>query len=416
MLAADIPNLSQTGPSTSMNLPLLGVPVSFLQVFIAECGGRAKLWSLTTAQVCEQFIIRRTNRSISICDHLLSDPANGITTANLFISHCWQYVFLDTVDAITSYFEGKALSETEPEPIIWIDIFSLPQHGRSKIASDWLQTTFIDAIAHIRNMLMILTPWNQPLTLTRAWCVFELFACVHTKSSFNIALPPSEAPIFRECFASPSNTNAFRQAIASIKSKNSIATEKGDLLSIHGAIRESVGFEMLDRMVSSLLSAWMVSVLEDHVHITSGKEDQEEYAGWLDTLGMLHFSMESFDKAAPLLTTYLEIRQRVLGTDHFDTMKCGANLGVALFNEGDCQRAEPLLLDNLARTRRIFGEEHFTTISVMAQLGYLRLKQLEYKAAGSIFLESLARWKARTERKKAVTVDDESLAIELFEG
>ncbi len=43
---------------------------------------------------------------------------------------------------------------------------------------------------------MVMTPWDNPVSLTRAWCLVELFACRSSGSRFNVALPPCERARF----------------------------------------------------------------------------------------------------------------------------------------------------------------------------------------------------------------------------
>jgi hypothetical protein len=41
-------------------------------------------------------------------------------------------------------------------------------------------------------LVMVLTPWTNPVTLTRAWCILELFACCNSRSRFELAIPPEQ--------------------------------------------------------------------------------------------------------------------------------------------------------------------------------------------------------------------------------
>ncbi len=37
-------------------------------------------------------------------------------------------------------------------------------------------------------MVMVMTPWDNPVSLTRAWCLVELYACRSSGSRFDVAL------------------------------------------------------------------------------------------------------------------------------------------------------------------------------------------------------------------------------------
>ncbi|KAJ3037147.1 Kinesin light chain 3 [Rhizophlyctis rosea] len=84
---------------------------------------------------------------------------------------------------------------------------------------------------------MILYPWHSPIALSRAWCVYELFAAVEAKAEFEITLPPSQTHDFIR--SSQDNPRQFYNTIASLKSENCAASKKEDLDAIHKAIRDA---------------------------------------------------------------------------------------------------------------------------------------------------------------------------------
>ena len=45
--------------------------------------------------------------------------------------------------------------------------------------------------------VMVLNPWNEPLVLSRLWCLWELHCAVATGSSFGICLSPEQRAAFR---------------------------------------------------------------------------------------------------------------------------------------------------------------------------------------------------------------------------
>ena len=47
---------------------------------------------------------------------------------------------------------------------------------------DFWTTTFKDQVAVIGHTLLILHPWDKPIPLTRAWCVWEMYCTLDTKA------------------------------------------------------------------------------------------------------------------------------------------------------------------------------------------------------------------------------------------
>lgn len=162
--------------SNSLPFPKHGIKVSFLVQFIQSVG-RANLGGKTTTDVCNEYIKPATQMSqLSYCELLTSrgDPAVG--KARVFISHAWKYLFLDVVSALENHFSGAM------DTIIWFDLFSNNQHKAVDLDFSWWCGTFQSAIKEFNHTVMILTPWKDPIPLTRGWCIFELY-CTNVTNS-----------------------------------------------------------------------------------------------------------------------------------------------------------------------------------------------------------------------------------------
>ncbi|MFQ5503684.1 MAG: tetratricopeptide repeat protein [Planctomycetota bacterium] len=94
-------------------------------------------------------------------------------------------------------------------------------------------------------------------------------------------------------------------------------------------------------------------------------------AAILTTIGNTYVSLGRHAEAEPHLAEALEIRERVLGKQHRDTLRSMNFLGQALWKQGKLDQAEPLLRESLARSRSAFGEEDRETLSVANNLGIL---------------------------------------------
>ena len=136
----------------------------FLQAFKSKWQHLIRGW--TTEQVCQQLVKTLTSRSGgSMCDDLHAAGSGDVGEANLFLSHTWGDVFIDTVDAALGVVEQAASGNV----YIWFDVFSTSQHSALDIpSSEWMQV-FQQAIEKMGSVAMVLHPWNDPLVLKRAW-------------------------------------------------------------------------------------------------------------------------------------------------------------------------------------------------------------------------------------------------------
>jgi len=75
--------------------------------------------------------------------------------------------------------------------VIWFDLFSNNQHKAIDLDFDYWSTTFQSAIQSFGHTVMVFAPWDDPIPLTRAWCLWELYCTVQTSSRFDIAMTTS---------------------------------------------------------------------------------------------------------------------------------------------------------------------------------------------------------------------------------
>jgi hypothetical protein len=164
--------------------PKHGVALPYLEECIAQCGGRDALDGLTTTEMCEKFVKPVTARfKCSLLDLMReAKHPHFRAQADVFISHAWKFRFLDVVSALQHHFRDR------PDIVIWFDLFSNNQHRASELPFEWWSTTFREAIQSFGYTVLVLAPWNDPIPLKRAWCLFEIYQTVSTGSKFEIAM------------------------------------------------------------------------------------------------------------------------------------------------------------------------------------------------------------------------------------
>ena len=80
--------------------------------------------------------------------------------ATVFISHAWEYGFIQTMDVILE------LALRDMHAYFWLDVFVVNHNKpRSVHPLVWWTTTFIAIIRAIGEVVLVLSPWNKPLAL-----------------------------------------------------------------------------------------------------------------------------------------------------------------------------------------------------------------------------------------------------------
>jgi hypothetical protein len=143
-----IHSLADTDDVTPM--PKDGIPLSYIINNIVNLFGRHNLEGLTTSTVNENFIIPETNiTKLSYCEYLRSNNCSLVDTAQVFISHAWNNLFLDVIDALSNHFQST------PDIIIWFDLFSNNQHKAIDLDFHWWCNTFKSAIEALGHTVMV---------------------------------------------------------------------------------------------------------------------------------------------------------------------------------------------------------------------------------------------------------------------
>jgi hypothetical protein len=156
-----------------------GVAVAYLSLLrsILPSVGR-----MSCSQFCQMYVSPRTSRSCGSVAEVLSegdDTRGFVGEATWFVSHTWTNSFLDTLDAILLFFQGRNDAATAK---IWIDVLVTPQittSSCSKSSSFWM-TSFTSNIARMGRLLLVVDVWNNPSALRRAWfALLPLAVSIH---------------------------------------------------------------------------------------------------------------------------------------------------------------------------------------------------------------------------------------------
>jgi len=99
-----------------------------------------------------------------------------------------------------------------------------------------------------------------------------------------------------------------------------------------------------------------------------------EHADTLDAewnLARILRSQGKLAEAEPLTREAMEKRRRVLGDDHPDTLASINTMATLLQDQGKLAEAEPLMREAMEKGRRVLGEEHADTVNYIGHMGLL---------------------------------------------
>ena len=314
--------------------PQLGVKISHVDDFFEVCGGRDKLEGLTTKEVCEQFIKPMTeHHECSYCDLLRLSNNPGVGVATVFVSHAWKYQFLNVVSALQLHLRE------ESDKIVWFDLFSNNQHKASVLPYEWWSSTFKSAIQKFGHTIMVLSPWNNPIPYTRAWCIFEAYCTSITNSKFEIAMGSHDRDQFvNDILIHPQGS--INEMLATIRAEKSECYMKEDRERIFTTIGELIGFPKINAMVFEQYRQWVIDVT---LTTLQHSQDPNQRLQLLNAIGELYKGQGKHNNGEPYLKRSLVAHEALFGERHAKTIAASITLADLYWKNGIFSKAEQLL-------------------------------------------------------------------------
>ena len=191
------------------------------------------------------------------------------------------------------------------------------QHATGALPQEWWSTAFADGIKFIGHTCLVLSPWRDPLPLTRAWCLWEILKTVESRGAMlTIQLPPSEAASFEEALRR--DFASIATSLSKIDVRRAEAFKEEDRRMIHTAVEAGVGFTALNHVVSGELREWLAA--EARAALARLPEEERGTSVLLSNLAQLLKQQGKLAEAKPLMEEAVRAFRATLGNDHPHTL------------------------------------------------------------------------------------------------
>lgn len=268
---------------------------------------------LTTFEFCEQFIKPKT-LSLNSGYHMTAKHTER-ADATVFVSHAWKYSIADVLDQLLE------IGEREPQTFFWFDILMVDQNNAPLHPKEFWTKTFKSAITSIGRTIVVLSPWNDPVPLKRAWCLYELY-CTMTSSNtkLEIALPASQKKDLKEAVLL--DPDALLNVMMAVDAEEAECFLPEDREMIFSAIRSMEGgFHGLNINVKSQLRLWALSqlwhlVMETEERINTQpkqRELEDEFLALCREGGNTLWENSEYDLALECYEKGLKVSERLHG-------------------------------------------------------------------------------------------------------
>jgi GTPase SAR1 family protein len=233
--------------------------------------------------------------------------SEGVGPATVFISHVWRYRFVDIMSALESHFRD------EPDTCIWLDLFSNNQHVAENRPFEWWTTTFKSAIAEFGRVVMVLSPWYEPIPFLRAWCWHELYCGYSTNCKVEVIMPQSELQSMIEAVIH--DPSSYANMLANIDFLRSDCFNPDDKDLIFETVKSTIDIQVLNEFTRSKIRDYTCEGLDHNVfegNLILEKKNNEKalqcykncWVGYAN-LGIDYSKYSSLSKKIALVSTSL---------------------------------------------------------------------------------------------------------------
>ena len=157
---------------------------------------------------------------------------------------------------------------------------------------------------------------------------------------------------------------------------------------IRAAVEHTIGSTYRDLGEYDRAAPLLRSALETRQRLASGPP--ADVATSLNALGELHFYQRDFDVAAALWQEALDIRHALFGERHPDVAELLNSLGAAYQSRGDYEAARGMYQEALTIRCALFGDKHEEVANTLNNLAIVRGQLGDYAAAAAMLREALA--------------------------
>lgn len=251
-----------------------------------------------------------------------------VNKATIFISFPYTLLYNELILCLENFFNDNPkfhISNT----YFWFDCFVNNQWKADIKGFDWWCSTFQDAIKEIGNTLIILTPYNNPEYLARAWCLFEMYCSINTNCNMFISITKKDNKLFIDDMKI-NGINVIHNMLMNIDSKKSTCYDLEDRDKIFDVIRKTVGFNRINYIIFDRLRDFVIDTTNSAINNTS---DNEEYNHLVLNLARLYKQQSKFIEAEKIYIELLNNNKIKLGIENESTIILAMELFETLLSQ-----------------------------------------------------------------------------------
>lgn len=315
---------------------------------------------------------------------------DNVGTANVMISYGWGNEIGDIAFTLNDHCRSNGIDPKRT--YIWICCLCNNQHrvaednkSGKEVPFEEFEKIFKDKVVGINNIVALMAPWNEPIYLTRVWCIFELFTSYKNDCNLTIAMPPSQKDAMVGTMNSADGISYLYDVFVSTAVEKAQASAESDRTRILSMVESDVGFQSFNYQVNELLRNW---VKNSAIEFVNAMIENSENSGSDENISILcnqvGYALNvngEYDEALIMLDNSLQIARNIYGDDHINCSVVCNNIGQIYVNKGEYENALAYLRKALDLQQRSEEPDQYAMAKTVMSVGAASFHMDKYKDA-----------------------------------
>ena len=409
-------------------LTFRGLSLDAFEAVLLAAGGREAFAHNTTSWLKYNHVLETTRNAggeggVAYADILFAKRGRRfVNGATCFLSHSYSYSFVDVVESARVFEQAHPRGNGQPH-YFYFDLLVVNQHAASDqhlVSFDSLSNEFGRGVRDIGTMAFVLD-YANPVSLTRAWCVFEAaqilidddeeapvtsapaasssaspVTAALASDRFKIVMPPQAKSAF--ALELVANFDKIVRTLCTVDVEKAEAEVETDRACISNVIKERMGgFVRVNQLVIGALRAWMTSV---GFEALASLEPQSARDASDTQLALARFLVlqSDFSAAEELFKTAVAARRdaaeraadaAAASDARAAALVAAAAYGDLLWRRGRADEAVALCRESVDGLRVLRGHLHVDTLSALSTLAVALDMDGQSDAAASTYAAAI---------------------------
>jgi len=298
--------------------------------------------------------------------HWVPETRNFVGRCNTFLSHPWSANFQDTVAALEEY--EKTLPSNSPPKYYFVDYLAVNQHSPLEDLNQ-----LKDIVELCDSLTLMAQPWNNPVALTRLWCIFEIAHAVSGKTDIEIILCPEDREKFQDKIRENINDvwGLVGEFFKNINSRKATATKPKDIEKIQQIVENKLGgFKKVDTDVADGLRNWFIRSAKALLkNFPDADKCSNEYAELCWQVAEFLYSQSKYSEAARL---YHDAEVIYKNNKNNRWLTCEKDRIFMFRKMEKFKEAVEMAESNVENQEKILGPTHLSTLKSKRCLGAIQ--------------------------------------------